>query len=164
MMMLLALLSAMLQSAPLSPSAWKERNQPDTPNMPACELGEGVLVMESIKTLPHDGEAAVRRSFGPHGLSDAGGPFNSSDVISSQSAPQTRRFLRAYQVQAYLVVWYEKGGGMAAGPRTVAFMRRGRSTETASDYEMIPGTIFSGDLCAATKAILVGVRIAATAP
>lgn len=152
--MMLFLLGAMLQAAPLPPETWKERNRPDMPAISACELGAGSRIAATITQLPDEVAAELHRFFGPEGgISEANGLYNSTDVVNG--GVPVRRFLRAHQVGDYWIVWYERGG-LAAGQRTIALKRDGN--REGSTYRMLPGTTFRGDLCAATKAIAAGVR------
>lgn len=151
------LLGSLLQSAPLPPATWKERNQPDMPILPTCDLGSGA-VAHTISDLPSPVSNALMRFFGSEKISDAGGPFNSTDVVDGH-VPQ-RRFLRAYEAENYWIIWFEVGG-IVSGPRTLAFYRDSRSSAASPAYHARPGTIFAGNLCAASKAILAGVVAAA---
>jgi hypothetical protein len=75
------LLGAMLQTAPIRPEVWKERNHPDMPAIPPCELGGGTTIAHSMKELPADVVTELTRFFNAATpMSDAGGPFNSTDV------------------------------------------------------------------------------------
>jgi hypothetical protein len=158
-MMMSVLLGTAIQTVPLPPAVWKERSRPDMPVLAPCDLGEGSIVTKTLAELPEGVAAEVLRGFGPAGISDAGGPFNSTDVVNP-SVP-ARRFIRAYLVKGYWIIWYERGG-FVSGPRTVALSRVRNGAADASAYRMMPGTVFTGDLCTATKAILAGVRSADT--
>lgn len=156
-MIALALLT-MLQATSLPPEVWKERNQPDMPVLPPCELGGGATMVRSMKGLPADVAAELARFFSNEPMSDVGGPFNSTDVVDGP-VPQ-RRFLRAYQTGQYWVIWYQLGGS-ASGPRTIALRRNGRPGNQ-TPFQVAPGTALAGDLCMATKAIVSGVRSASS--
>jgi hypothetical protein len=153
--MMIATLLMLAQATSLPPETWKERNHPDMPSLPACALGAGVPVIERMADLPPTVAAELVRFFAPDIISEADGPFNSTDVIGG-NVP-TRRFIRAYHVGSDWIVWYELGGGRVAGPRTIALHdRNARKTMMVA-----PGTTFAGDLCAASKAIVSRVRTAA---
>ena len=157
-MIAMILLAAMLQTAPLRAEVWKERNQPDMPVLPRCDLGSGTTIADSIKALPTDVVGELTRFFeATIPMSDAGGPFNSTDVVDGRVP--NRRFLRAYRTERYWVIWYELGGRIS-GPRTIALHRNPARTNRAAMFQIAPGTAFAGDLCIAAKAILSGVRSA----
>ncbi|MHA6768823.1 hypothetical protein [Sphingobium ummariense] len=152
--MMLLVLGALAQATPLPPQTWKERNHPDMPSLPACDLSGSAPVIERMADLPPTVATELTRLFAPDIISEADGPFNNTDVIGD-NVP-TRRFIRAYHVGSDWIVWYELGGGQVAGPRTIALRTRNtRNTITAAH-----GTTFAGDLCAASKAIVAGVRTA----
>jgi len=151
--MMLLLLGALAQAAPLPPQTWKERNHPDMPSLLACDLGGSAPVIERMADLPPNVATELTRLFAPDVISEADGPFNSTDVISG-NVP-SRRFIRAYQVGGDWIVWYELGGRIA-GPRTIALHARNAQRTIMAEH----GTTFAGDLCAASKAILNGVRTA----
>lgn len=154
------LLGAMLQMAPLPHEVWKERNRPDMPVLPPCDLGYGATIAHSIKGLPADVVSELTRFFdAAMPMSDAGGPFNGIDIVDGPVP--NRRFLRAYQAGRYWVIWYERGG-IVSGPRTIALHRNPTRENGASAFRMAPGTAFAGDLCIATKAIVAGVRSASS--
>jgi hypothetical protein len=153
MMLVPVLLSALLQSTSLPSATWKERNHPDMPVFPACDLGGGPVVT-TMADLPQAVSAELTRFVGPGPISDADGPFNSTDVVDG-TVPQ-RRFLRAYLTEKAWIIWFEVGGSVA-GPRTIALYRDPRSPASYPTFEARRGTMFAGDLCAASKAILAGV-------
>jgi len=147
------LLGALLQSTGLPPATWKERNHPDMPLLPACDLG-GSAVVTTMADLPLPVSAELKRFVGPDGISDADGPFNSTDVVGD-GVPQ-RRFLRAYPTGDIWIIWFETGGNVS-GPRTIALYRDPNSAAFSPTFQARPGTMFAGNLCAASKAILAGV-------
>jgi hypothetical protein len=152
-MLIPILLGALLQSAFSPPAIGKERNRPDMPALPACDLGGGPIVTR-MGDLPPPVSAELKRFVGPGPISDADGPFNSTDVVGD-GVPQ-RRFLRAYPTANIWIIWFEVGGNVA-GPRTIALYRDARSPASSPIFQARPGTMFAGDLCAASKAILAGV-------
>lgn len=152
--MMRLLLGALVQATPLPPQTWKERNHPDMPLLPACDLGGSAPVIKKRADLPPGVAAKLTRLFAPGVISEADGPFNSTDVIGGDVP--TRRFIRAYHVGSDWIIWYELGGGRASGPRTIAMHDRNASRTMMA----APGTTFAGDLCAASKAIASGARTA----
>lgn len=156
--MILALVTgAILQASPLPYATWKERNQPDRPVLPACNLGTDAAHIKTMSDLPPAGLTELKRIFERDGISDVGGPFNSTDVIDGKTP--MRRFIRAYLVKTELVVWYETGRP-ASGSRTVLLTRTNWNNEKTSNSRTVSNTFFSGNLCAATRAILDGVHVA----
>ncbi|PSJ40540.1 hypothetical protein [Allosphingosinicella deserti] len=157
-MIAIIMTGALLQAEPLPPETWKERNLPDTPVFPPCPLSEDIVV-HSLMQVPVEVSTELNRFFKDSTpMSDAGGPFNSIDVVDGRVP--SRRFLRAYQAGRYWVIWYELGG-FASGLRTIALRRDELRRNGASTYQIAPGTAFAANLCIATRAILSGVRSAA---
>jgi hypothetical protein len=153
----ISLLGAILQIAALGPEVWKERNHPEEPVLQPCELGKATTITHTFAELPGDVALELARFFDTTpAMSDKGGLFNSTDVVDGNVPP--RRFLRAYQRGDYWVIWYERGGGLASGPRTIALRRSSEQGSQAIRFDVAPGTSFTADLCAATKATLAGVR------
>ena len=92
-----------LQSASLSPETWKERNDPDMPLLPGCDLGPNYLAVTRKDHLPAGVLTELDRYSRPAGgLSEAGGPFNKSDVVD-WNVP-VRRFIRTYHVGGYWIM------------------------------------------------------------
>jgi hypothetical protein len=155
------LLGAALQAAPVGSAAWKERNHPDMPVFPNCEIAADATVALSLKDIPADAAAELTRYFNTATpMSDAGGPFNSTDVDEGLPVPR-QRFIRAYKSGRVWVIWYELGG-RAGGPRTIAVEQTSVGRNQALSFRVDPGTALTGNLCIATKAILSGVRTAAS--
>ena len=154
---LLTLASAALQASSLPHLTWKGRNQPDAPVLPKCELGSDAVHIKSMADLPSSALIEVNRFFKSYGISDVGGPFNPTDIIDGM-VPR-RRFIRAYRVRTELIVWYETGG-FVSGPRTILMTQRNQNNESTSNFRTVRDTFFTGNLCAATKAILDGVQVA----
>ncbi len=149
------LAALMLQAEVLPPETWKERHYPDVPAVPACRLGPGRPIGR-IVDLPGDVQAELRRFYGPvGGMSDAGGMFNPTDVID-RSVP-TRRFVRAYHVGSTWIIWYESGGGYH-DLQTIALRPRPSDGGKGMTLTVEPGTSFTGNLCAASKGMLRGVK------
>lgn len=138
MMLVPVVLSALLQSTSLPPATWKERNHPDMPIFPACELGGGPVVT-TMADLPHAVSAELKPFVGHGRISDADGPFNITDVVG-YDVPQ-RRFLRAYPTGNIWIIWFEVGGRVA-GPRTIALYLDSRSAASFPIFTVKPGTMF----------------------
>ncbi|RSU54844.1 hypothetical protein [Sphingobium yanoikuyae] len=137
----------------LPPATWKERNHPDMPVLPHCDL-DGAQAVNKMAELPEIVSSEIARVFASGGISEADGPFNSTDFVDG-SVPR-RRFLRGYRSADYWIIWFEVGGN-AGGPRTIALRRSTHAPASSPAFQARPGTIFAGDLCAASKAILAGV-------
>ena len=153
------LIAAALQAAPVGSAAWKERNHPDLPVFPDCEIAADATVALSLKDIPADVAAELTRYFNTAvPMSDAGGPFNSTDVDEGLPVPR-QRFVRAYKSERVWVIWYELGG-RARGSRTIAVEQTSINGKQAPSFRVDPGTALTGNLCVATKAILSGVRSA----
>ncbi len=159
--MIATILLAALQAAPVGSPAWKERNHPDMPVFPNCEIAGGATVARSIRELPADVAAELTRYFNAAiPMSDADGPFNSTDVEEGRPIPH-QRFIRAYRNGRLWVIWYELGGRVR-GPRTIAVELTPAGRNKAPSFRVDPGTSLTGNLCMATKAILSGVRSASS--
>lgn len=156
--MMFILAALILQAGALPPETWKERNHSDMPAIPACKRGRQGS-SDKIAKLPKDVSDELKRFFGPDGgLSEANGPFNSTDVHDGRVP--SRRFLRAYHIGKTWVVWYEHGG-FFHNLQTIALAPRPGSNSTSEPLRIQPGTTFFGNLCAATTAIVGGVRTGA---
>lgn len=154
--MVLLLGMAMLQASPLPPETWKERNHPDMPVLPACDLGRDAGMSLSIANLPKEAASELYRYFkSGGGIAEADGPYNSTDVVDGKIP--TYRFIRAYNVRDYWIIWYERGS-IGTSQVTIALEQDKAAKDGRHTYRTMPGTALSGDLCEATKALLVGVR------
>jgi hypothetical protein len=154
--MLLLLSMAMSQASPLPPETWKEGNHPDMPVLPACGLGKGAGMSVSIANLPKEASSELLRYFkSGGGIAEADGAYNSTDVVDGK-IPRYR-FIRAYHVKDYWIIWYERGG-IVTGQMTLALEPDKVAKDGRHNYRTMPGTALSGNLCAATKALLIGVR------
>lgn len=121
----------------------------------ACDLGPEAVVVYRFADLPPAVITEARRGFAVGGIAEAGAPYNATDVIRA-GLPQ-RQFVRGYGVGRYWIIWFEQGG-FVSGRRTVALRRVDTRRGEAARYLMEPGTVFAGDACAASRAILAGVR------
>lgn len=156
--MILAIVTGtILQASSLPYPTWKERNQPDAALLPSCKLGTDAAHIETMRGLPPAALTELKRLFETDGISDVGGPFNSTDVIHDKTP--RRRFIRAYHVQTELVVWYETGG-FVSGPRTVLLTQKSWKNAKTANFRTVPNTFLTGNLCAATRALLDGVLVA----
>ncbi|WP_084580498.1 hypothetical protein [Sphingomonas azotifigens] len=131
------------------------------PAGPVCDLGPDAVVVHRLADLPGAVATEVRRGFAAGGIAEAGAPYSATDVMRA-GLPQ-RQFLRAYGAGRYWILWFEQGG-FASGQRTVALRRVDPRAGGAARYQMEPGTVFAGNLCDASKAILAGVRSATAGP
>lgn len=155
-MVLGASLLAILQAV-ADPIVWKERNQPDMPRLSRCEFRERASEASSFGALPRQVAAELARFFGPAGgLADAGGAFNSTDVVEDRGVPQ-RRFVRAYLVRDVWLIWYEHGG-IGHHLHTLALTKARDGASGATVFRATPGSNFTGDLCAGSRAFLAGAR------
>jgi hypothetical protein len=155
---MIALLFALtaLQSAP-APSPARKLGFPPMPQLAACTIPGQSKVATSLSELPAGVRAEIERFFKPdHGIADANGQFNSSDAITDLSIPQ-RRFLRAYQVGTTWILWYEIGG-VVLQRHTIALFPSHDRDAAPGTYEIQASTTFSGNLCAANRAIIDGAR------
>ncbi len=144
-----------LQAAALPPDTWKERNHPDMPIVSACKIGHETPVSKFSK-LPVAVRVELNRFFGPvGGLSEADGPFNSSDVVNGKVP--SRRFIKAYHLGNAWVIWYERGG-FFHNLQTIELASQANDRDKGNTLRVQPATTFIGDLCTATKAIVGGVR------
>jgi len=142
------LLSLLLQVTPI----------PDTPEPPACSFERSATLVTRKTDLPAAAIAELDRLFETaHGIAEASDYFEVTDSVSVSDAPRAR-FLRAYGVGELWFVWFERGGiGLsrhvfALGPR--------RGDDGKIGLHALPGSYFAGDLCAASRAYLAGVRSA----
>jgi hypothetical protein len=114
----------------------------------------GIRLPSLIQTLIVDGP--LRRGQLRGSLSEVNGPYNSTDVSDGNHVP-TRRFLRAYHVRDYWIIWYEHGG-IVTGQTTLALTPDNERRHGGRIYRVTPGTSLAGNLCTATKALIAGVR------
>ncbi|AQR74484.1 hypothetical protein [Sphingomonas sp. LM7] len=140
------LLSLLLQASPI----------PAMPAFPACSFDQTAKLVERKTDLPATAAAELERFFqGTQGIAEAGDYFESTDNIRFSDAPRAR-FVRAYGVGKFWFVWFERGGiGLS---RQVVALGPWRGDDGKIGLYTLPGSHFSGDLCAASKAYLAGVR------
>lgn len=124
-----------------------------------CAFGQPAILASSIRELPDTVGSELQRFFEPvGGMADAEQAFNSTDQAVYRAAPQ-RRFIRAYFVRDVWLVWYEHGG-FAYHLQMLALTRQPARSGNQHVFRAAPGSSFTGDLCAASKAFLAGVRAA----
>lgn len=153
--MTILLAALILQATALPAETWKERNHPDMPRLPICNFRSKAHTNKIID-LPKEVSSELARFFKPAGgLSESNGPFNSTDVVDGRVP--SRRFLRAYPIGSIWVVWYEHGG-FSHNIQTIALVKQANDHSNGASLRVQGGTTFGGDLCAATKAIVAGVR------
>jgi hypothetical protein len=141
-------LSLLLQATPI----------PAMPEFPACSFDRPAKLAERKTDLPAAVIAELERLFrSAHGIAETGDYFEATDNIRFSDAPRAR-FIRAYGVGAYWFVWFERGGiGLS---QHVVALGPWRGDDGKIGLYALPGSFFSGDLCAASKAYLGGVRSA----
>ncbi|MDV3458385.1 hypothetical protein RZN05_15410 [Sphingomonas sp. HF-S4] len=142
------LLFLVLQASPI----------PKMPELPTCSFEQSAKLVERKTDLPGDVSAEVERQFGfTKGIAEAGDYFESTDNIRFSDAPRAR-FLRAYSVGKTWLIWFEKGGSMASGPRLIALAPPSAGGSGPGEISAVPNSYFAGNLCAASRAFLAGVR------
>ncbi len=149
-------LSSALAASALQPAP--ARDHSDLPKPPACEFAGGAVQVDRLSDLPPHVRIAVDRLFAPmNGMAEAGRPYNWTDVIASSDLSPRTRFVRAYFTGNIWFIWYDAGG--------VGIMRQTIGIGEFRDPQTgrltaggLPGSRFSGDLCAGSKAYLAGVR------
>ncbi|WP_230481094.1 hypothetical protein [Sphingomonas sp. Leaf21] len=78
------------------------------PALPHCTIAGAAPETRRMADLPPPVRRALQGAVGGR-IAEAGAPFNVSDIVKSDSPPQTR-FLRAYRVRSLWLVWVEQGG------------------------------------------------------
>jgi hypothetical protein len=132
---------------------------PNKPEVAPCRFATPARLVSRKAELPGAARAALDGLFQPvNGIAEADAFFESSDAISARHGPRAR-FLRAYYVQGTWLIWFERGG-IALMRNVVALIERKDSATGQSDFQMEAGSVLTGDLCAASKAFLAGVRSA----
>jgi hypothetical protein len=119
------------------------------PLLAPCRLNQPAEMIASRRELPAALNAGLSRLFARDGgLSDAGEPFNPSDVITDTTPPQ-RRFLRAYHAGHHWIIWYEHGG-LGYHLHAIGFRQSG------DIFQAVPRERFVDDPCKASNVILSG--------
>ena len=156
-MLLTVLLLSLAQTPPVKTEAWKERHFPRPFEAPACVFTKPSKEVASLNDLPVQVRWEVMRFFtAGGGIADVDGEYNSTDFIDDGSVPR-RRFIRAYLTEDVWLIWYERGG-IIRGGNTLALTRQRDGDGVATIFRATPGSGFSGDLCAGSKAFLSGAR------
>ena len=129
----------------MSGSAALATEQPDGPDF-SCKLVHRATMYDTLKTLPAPFRAQVDHALGP--MADRGGAFNPTDVM--QKGFQSRRFIRAGEINdGRRFAWYEQGG-IAYWKQIVLFERSGKKIESRAGW--------SSDLCQDTDKLLDGAK------
>jgi len=144
---MLALLPLLLQSA----------TTPPMPDLPACTFDRPARLVTRKADLPADARAELDRLFqASAGIAEANAFFESTDSITT-NAPH-HRFLRAYRIDDAWLIWFESGGIVLS--RAMLALRPLRGDDGRIGLHADPGSHFSGDLCASSRAYLMGARSA----
>lgn len=155
--MIFSVLLTLVQTPPVKTEAWNERHFPKPFETPACIFAKPSKEIASLKGLPIQVKSEVMRFFSNGGgIADIDGEFNSTDYVEDRSVPG-RRFIRAYLTEDVWFIWYEQGG-FGRSANTLALTRKRDADGVATIYRATPGSGFSGDLCAGSKAFLLGAR------
>jgi hypothetical protein len=131
---------------------------PAMPEFPECRFDRTARLVERLADLPAPVRSEMGRLFeSAGGIADAGDYFEASDSAIS-NAP-TARFLRAYFVQDSWLIWFERGG-VGLGRHMMAMAERRDDKTGGLVMRTVPGSHFATDLCAGSKAYLMGARSA----
>ena len=150
---------SLLQASGANSAAWKERHHPEMPNLPQCTFTSPAKEVRSLAELPEEVRTEVMRFFkGGGGIADTDGEFNSTDYIDDEAVPRVR-FIRAYLTKDVWFVWWE-AGGIVHNLNTLALTRQRDEGGGSPVFRAAPGSGFTGDLCAGSKAFLTGARAA----
>jgi len=123
--------------------------------LPPCDFDQPALLVERMADLPPGAVAAFDAMFGDdRGTAEAGAYFESTDYI--QTPAPRRRFIRAYRIGETWIIWYERGGIVLSEGMVALYPRSGDDGVVA--LQVMPGSLFGGDLCASSKAYLAGAR------
>ncbi|MFZ5747052.1 MAG: hypothetical protein ACOY45_05265 [Pseudomonadota bacterium] len=130
---------------------------PPMPDLPACSRGASWQMVARKADLPPDVLAVLDTSFAQtHGIAEAGSDFEAGDSIVTDF-PQAR-FLRAYRIGNQWFIWFERGGaGLSRYLLGIGDVPAGSGRHETG---VLPGSHFTGDLCAGMRACLAGARSA----
>lgn len=135
-----------------------ERDLSNLPPPPECAFEGGATRFDSLAALPEHVRAAIGRLFEPwKGMADAGVPYRWGDVFSSTDPMPRTRFVRAYRAGGTWFLWYD-AGGFGIMRQTLALVEERDPHTDQMRAGGLPGSRFSGDLCAGSKAFLAGAR------
>jgi hypothetical protein len=148
--MLLPVAALLLSSLPLV-SAVQVVGRPPSLSLHTCRVGAEFKQIAHLSAAP-----AIAMEFERQHLriAEKDTPFVLNDVVSEASPPE-RQFLRAYVGPREAIVWYYRGG-LVGGVRIVRLIADNRGTDAARWH--LSGDILLGPPCAATRALLSGVR------
>lgn len=156
-MLFSVLLLGLVQTSPVQTQAWKERHFRKPFEVPACTFAKPSKEIASLNGLPSQVRSEVLRFFSNGGgIANVDGEFNSTDYVEDRSVPR-RRLIRAYFTEDVWLIWYEQGG-FGRSANTLALTRQRDGDGVATVYRATPGSGFSGELCAGSKAFLLGAR------
>lgn len=128
--------------------------KPDARIPATCDFSRPARIVESMRELP-----AIAAEFKRLGIdmADVGEPFIPFDVVdkASRGLPH-RQFLRAYVFGDRVIAWYHHGG-FATHFHAVE-LRPVKDTSEREPVLRVTGAKLGGPLCAATQALLDGIR------
>lgn len=125
--------------------------RPSSLTLPTCRLGKQYRRVERLNAAPAIADEFARQHLR---IAERDAPFRLNDVAAATSPPE-RQFLRAYMGRQETIVWYYLGG-LVGGVRVVRLIGDDRSAGGARWH--LSGDILLGPPCAATRALLAGVR------
>ncbi|MBY0284281.1 MAG: hypothetical protein K2W81_09995 [Sphingomonas sp.] len=145
-------LASMNVQALASTAPTAARPIPLAPNLGACVLGRGSVLIRRKTELPKEAVRELDRLFvQARGLAEAGEYFENTDAPLT-NAPSAR-FIRAYHVDDVWFIWFERSGRF-----TLALSPHHDEATGARVFRLVPGSQFVDNLCAGTKAFLSGAR------
>lgn len=127
----------------------------DLPVPAKCRFSQSARVIKSLRDLPAAAEEFRRQNLP---IADVGEKFIPFDVEddSSRGLPHDQ-FVRAYEFKDRTIVWYFKGG-FVRNFHIVELRPREGNGKGAPSRLRLTGVALEGPPCAATEAILAGVR------
>lgn len=136
-------------------AAQTEATRPDMA-IPDCRFDRPATVIVSLKDAPDIAAELARQGLV---VADIGEPFVPYDVVDGSKNLPHRQFVRAYAFADRTIAWYYHGG---LGTHIHAFeLRQQVDSEPGVSKEPVlrmTGAQLSGPPCAATQALLDGVR------
>ena len=136
-------------------AAQTEATRPDM-DIPDCRFDRPATVIVSLKDAPDIAAELARQGLV---VADIGEPFVPYDVVDGSKNLPHRQFVRAYAFADRTIAWYYHGG---LGTHIHAFeLRQQVDSEPGAPKEPVlrmTGAQLSGPPCAATQALLDGVR------
>ncbi|WP_277981749.1 hypothetical protein [Sphingomonas phyllosphaerae] len=143
--------AALMLSPQLLVSAVEVVSRPPSLSLPVCRVGAEFKQIARLSAVPAIAQEFARQHLR---IAEKDAPFVLNDVVSGASPPE-RQFLRAYMGRHEAIVWYYLGG-LVGGVRVVRLIVDDRSTGGARWH--LSGDILLGPPCAATRALVAGVR------